>query len=110
MSQLTHTVRRSPCRVRFGAVALLLILAVFAVFWIGRASAGNESSVSDLYPPVSNVPTPRADGVTEESDACTTSQIPEFNDMPDTSKTFNLGGRATRPVIVLFQAEWHQYV
>jgi hypothetical protein len=109
MSQLAHSVRRSPRRVRFAVGALLLTLAVFAVFWIGRASAdeGGASPAATIAKTFSNIATGRADAVEANDSPCTVS--PQFNDMPGMSETFSFGGTASRPVLVLFQAEWFSF-
>jgi hypothetical protein len=107
MSQLTHAVRRSPRRAWLVAAAVLLALVALMLVWIGRAGAdaAGPSSPNALATSVSNVPTPRADALNDLGLVCTVS--PQFNPMPGTSETFNLGGRSAQPVIVLFEAEWH---
>ena len=106
MSQLTQAVRRSPRRARLTAAAVLVALAALMLVWIGRASADQGGrKLASVSSSVSNVPTSRADAVDFAGFiACTVS--PAFNDMPEMSKTFRLGGRVAQPVIVLFQGQW----
>jgi hypothetical protein len=106
VSQLAWTVRHSPRHTLPALATLLLVLAVLALVWIARASADEDapSSPSAVARSVSNVPTGKADAVDSTSEPCTSSI--SYTDMPDMSETFTLGGTASRPVIVLFQAAW----
>jgi hypothetical protein len=99
-----HTVRRSPRRVRLVACTVLVALAALMLVWIGRASADAEPTAT-ISKTVSNVATSRADAVDANDLQCTTSVF--FSDMPGMSEAFSLGGRDSRPVLVLFQASWH---
>ena len=106
MSQLTQVARRSQRPAWLAAAALVVALAAFALVWIGRASAekGGASGPAVTPASVSNVATSRADAVEANTLRCTAS--PDYNEMPDMSETFTFGGRISRPVIVLFEAEW----
>ena len=106
---LAHAVQRSPRRARLIAVAVLVALAVLALVWIGRASAdeGGPNSPDVVDKAFSNVATGRADVVDVSASACTPSAV--FTDMPGMSETFSFGGNPSRPVIVLFQAEWETF-
>jgi hypothetical protein len=103
MSQLTHTVRRSPRRRWLIAGGTLALLLAFALLWIGRASADEGAPISPATS-VSNVATGKADAVDAVDSNCIASF--EFTDMPGMSETFSFGGTARRPVLVLFQGEW----
>jgi hypothetical protein len=74
--------------------------------WIGRASA-DTSSTAAVSTSVSNVATGRADAVNAADFACTPAV--SFTAMPGMSETFSFGGAASRPVLVLFQAEWRSF-
>jgi hypothetical protein len=67
------------------------------------ASADKGRNLASVSSTVSNVATGKADAVDELAGACTCA--PYFHDMPFMTKTFKLGGTASRPVIVLFQSE-----
>jgi hypothetical protein len=111
MSQLTHSVRRGPRWAWLAASALLVPFAAVALLWIGRASADTSTrtpngrqATKDFFA-VSNVPTPKADAAVSTFYAsCTCS--PRMHEMDGMSKTFSLGGRISRPVIVMFQGEF----
>jgi hypothetical protein len=100
---------RSPRLARLTTYAVLAALAVVALFWIGRASAdgGGASPAATINKTVSNVATGKADAVDATAMACTSSG--SFTNMPAMSETFSFGGTASRPVLVLFQAEWFSF-
>jgi hypothetical protein len=109
MSQLTLVVRRSPRQARLAVGCVLVALAVLALVWIGRAGADQGGSTpAGISKTVSNVATGKADAVDRTGPAVCTSST-QFEDMPFIGKTFTLGGTASRPVIVLFQAMWTQF-
>jgi hypothetical protein len=105
MSQLTHAVRRGPRRVRLTVWIILLLLAAFALVWIGRASAekGRASGPAAVSKTVTTV-TSKADAIDLTDLPCTTS--PNFVNMPNTGVNFKSGGNGSRSVIVLFQGSW----
>jgi hypothetical protein len=113
MSQLVHTVRRSPRRARLAAAAVLVALAAFMLVWIGRASAdevGAATTISeaplatgqDVQPAVSgnNCKLPRTDFTTSIFSFSTSSAT--FADMPETQDTISQGGQAPSCVVVNF--------
>jgi len=106
MSQLAQADQRSPRRSWLVAGGVLALLLAFAFLWIGRATAGKAGPTRANSPDhaFSNIPIGKADAVDSGSEPCTAASF--YNDMPDMSKTFRLGGTASRPVIVLFQAQW----
>jgi hypothetical protein len=106
MFQLIGAARRSSRRSWLVAGGVVGLLLAFALLWIGRATAGKAGPTRANSPThtFSNIPIPKADAVDSTSEPCTAA--PSYNDMPDMSKTFKLGGTASRPVIVLFQAQW----
>jgi hypothetical protein len=85
---------------RLAALAALTLAVALALVLIARANAGSRHVETS----VANVPTPKADAVDAIDFPCTTSAT--FVPMPTMSRTFKLGGKASQPVLVLFQGEW----
>jgi hypothetical protein len=109
MSHLLHGAGRSGRLARLTASAVLTALAVVALLWIGRASAGDgrTSPPPTLNKTVTNLATGRADAADATASTCTSSG--SFADMPGMSKTFTQAGTTSRPVLALFQGEWFSF-
>jgi hypothetical protein len=106
MSDSPPVVRRRPARAQLACAALIVVLAPTLV-WIGRSSAGPSGAehAARARKTAADIPTGKSDAVDLSTDIpCTVS--PNYTDMPGTSVTFKLGGTASRPVIVMLQAQW----
>jgi hypothetical protein len=113
MSYVTQTGWRSPRRARFIAINVLVVLAAFALVWMGRASAqsvwiggsgADEGGPSAAATRSISTTISKADAVDTTDQACTSST--QFIDLPEMLVSFKAGGKASQPVIVLFQGEW----
>ncbi len=95
-------VRSNMLRISTALIAGAVLVA-FALVWIGRATAdrGAPAGPAAGSKTVSNVATGKADAVDAIDVICTVS--PQFNPMPDMTKTFSFGGTRPRSVMVLFQ-------
>ena len=98
MSHFIERIRHIPF-----VFAAVVVLAAFALFLLGRATA-DEDSADAISKSVTGVPIPKADGIDATDTICTVS--PNFNNMPGMSKTFTLDTTSNKPVIVMFQGEW----
>jgi hypothetical protein len=104
MSNLAHSMRRTPRRAGLVVCAFSMALAL-ALVWIGHAGAekGALSRTADVSKSISTV-TSKADGADATDLPCTVS--PQFNDMPGMLVSFRVSGQASRPVLVLFEGSW----
>jgi hypothetical protein len=92
--------RRWPILVLSLVSVSALALSAFTLL-AGAAKGRNLASAASS---VSDVATAKADGVDASDFACTCA--PYFVDMAGMTKIFKLGGRISRPVIVLFQSKF----
>ena len=108
MSNLAHSIRRTPRRAKVAVCALSLVLPL-ALVWIGHASAekGAPSRAADVSKSISTI-TNKADGADATDLPCTVS--PQFNDMPGMLVSFRISGNASKSVLVLFQGSWGKLV
>jgi hypothetical protein len=106
MFELEDTAGHRPRTMRL-AVAALVVLMAPTLFWIGRSSAGPtaRARAGKATKSAVNVPTGKTNAVSISGDIpCTVS--PNYADMPGMALTFKLSGTASRPVIVMLQAQW----
>lgn len=108
MSNLAHSIRRTPRRAGL-AVCVFSVALALAFVWIGHARAekgalGGPAAVSKSISTVTN----KADGADATDLPCTVS--PQFNDMPGMLVSFRISGNASRSVVVLFEGTWGKLV
>ncbi|HXJ63112.1 MAG TPA: hypothetical protein VNN79_05110 [Actinomycetota bacterium] len=106
MFELEDIARHRSRTLRFVGAALVVLMAP-TLFWIGRSSAGPavQGRAGKATKSAANVPTGKTNVVSISGDIpCTVS--PNYADMPGMAVTFKLGGTASRPVIVMLQAQW----
>jgi hypothetical protein len=93
VARAASTARRRWPFLLIGALTLSSVL--FAGLWLGAASAGSSQASAQF----SNVKMNKFDAIDGGGGACASGGY-NWGDIPGASKTFNLAGTATRPVLV----------